>query len=89
MPPDPRSLADLIEIDFATLAITGSARRDLLSAERIKWHRALRAMARDAGHGLECGHIGPTAWVVLSYRSGDRYTAAVAYRDYPVRSTRA
>ena len=89
VPPGTRTLADLIEIDFAMLVITGSASRQLMTAERVKWHRALRARAREAGRGLECGHVGRVAWAQLGYRIGERHPAGVAYRDYPVRSTRA
>jgi hypothetical protein len=76
-----RTMAEQAQVDFIFLTTRGSVSRELFSADRKRWHKALRAKAREHHRTIECGNHGMIAWAVLSYPTGHRRPAAVAYRD--------
>lgn len=83
-----RTVAEHAAVDFVLLTARGSVQRELLSADRKRWHSALRARAREAGRTVECGHHGLTAWAVLSYPLHDRHTVAPRYSEHAERGHR-
>ena len=76
-----RTITQVAAVDSVMLFTRGSVQRELLSADRKRWHKALRTYAQEAGRQIECGNHGRTAWAVLGYQIGERRPAAVAFRD--------
>lgn len=76
-----RTASEQAAVDFLFLLSRGSVSRELLSTDRKRWHRELRARAREHHRTIETGNHGMIAWAVIGYEIGDRHTAAVAYRD--------
>ena len=76
-----RTVAEQAAVDYIFLTTRGAVRRELLSADRKRWHKALGAQAREHGRLIETGPTGLVAWAVLGYPVGTQRPAAVAYRS--------
>ena len=50
-----RTVSAQAEVDWIMLVARGSVQRDMLSADRKRWHKALRHRAREAGRTVEVG----------------------------------
>lgn len=84
-----RTVTEHAAVDFVLLTARGSVQRELLSADRKRWHAAMRARAREAGRQIETGNHGRTAWCVLGYPVGKRHPVAPRYDERAERGRRS